>query len=379
MKNKHNIVVAGAGGIGEAVALILLEKSEVAPNVYIGDINLEQAKAVAENLNNWTTREIYAHPFLMPKNGISQEMKDIFTNGHIILDCLPGAIAPKMAGFAKEYDLHYANLTEYVKETDDIIKLAKDAEQGFVLQTGLAPGFINILGHGLFQKFCADYGVEKVDYISMKVGALTKNAVSPHYYGFTWSPVGVATEYLKDAIAVRKGKKVKLKSLSERDELLIDGVLYESDLTSGGAADLPDALAGKVKRLDYKTIRYNGHYRWVKKQLKKIKKKKNRINRLQKVMENTIPRVEDDLVLVYSSVEGKDAKGIYRKIEKTYAVRPALVGNKMLRAIQTTTAAPLAQVAELLLEKEGMKGIITQSMLDTEEFMNGTFVKAFYG
>ncbi len=378
MTTKHNIVVVGAGGIGEAVALILLEKSAVAPNIFIGDINLDQAKNVAANLQSWTTREIYAHPFHMPKEGMTQEMEDILNKGHIILDCLPGALAPKMAGYSKKYDLHYANLTEYVNETDQIIALAKDAKQGFVLQTGLAPGFINILAHQLFQKFCKDHGVEEVEHISMKVGALTEYAVSPHFYGFTWSPVGVATEYLKDAIAVRGGKKVTLKSLAERDHILIDGVLYESDLTSGGAADLPDALAGKVKSLDYKTIRYKGHYGWVKKQLKKLKKK-NRIARLQEVMENNIPRVENDLVLVYASVQGRDSNGILRKIEKAYSIRPVMVGNKMLRAIQTTTAAPLAQVAELLLEKKDLKGVITQSMLDTDEFMKGTFVKAFYG
>ena len=89
--------------------------------------------------------------------------------------------------------------------------------------------------------------------------------------------------------------------------------------------------------------------------------------------------MEDDVVLVYASVQGKDAQGVFRKIEKSYTVRPALVGNKKLRAIQTTTAAPLAQVAELLLDNKGMKGVITQSMLDEEQFMNGTFVKAFYG
>jgi len=35
--------------------------------------------------------------------------------------------------------MHYANLTEYVAETDEITAFAKNAETGFVLQTGLAP------------------------------------------------------------------------------------------------------------------------------------------------------------------------------------------------------------------------------------------------
>jgi saccharopine dehydrogenase-like NADP-dependent oxidoreductase len=70
----------------------------------------------------------------------------------IILDCLPGSQAPRIAG-AKDYELHYANLTEYVAETEKIKTLAKDATTGFILQTGLAPGYIDLLANGLFNNF----------------------------------------------------------------------------------------------------------------------------------------------------------------------------------------------------------------------------------
>jgi saccharopine dehydrogenase-like NADP-dependent oxidoreductase len=49
--------------------------------------------------------------------------------------------------------LHYANLTEYVAETEKIKTLAKDATTGFILQTGLAPGYIDLLANGLFNNF----------------------------------------------------------------------------------------------------------------------------------------------------------------------------------------------------------------------------------
>jgi hypothetical protein len=42
----------------------------------------------------------------------------ILRQGDIILDCLPGSQAPRIAEFAKDYELHYANLTEYVAETE---------------------------------------------------------------------------------------------------------------------------------------------------------------------------------------------------------------------------------------------------------------------
>src|SRR6185436_8273160 len=157
----------------------------------------------------------------------------------------------------------YANLTEYVQATDEIVEIARDAERGFLLQTGLAPGYINVLGHGLYQRFCREHGVEQVDLLEMRVGALTRTTRAPHYYGFTWNPRGVATEYVEPAVALRNFQRTTLRSLSERRSIVIDGVLYEEALTSGGAADLPLALQGKVRNLDYKTFRYPGHYEWI--------------------------------------------------------------------------------------------------------------------
>ena len=62
-----------------------------------------------------------------------------------------------------------------------------------------------------------------------------------------------------------------------------------------------------------------------------------------------IPSVEDDMVLVHASVDGFDAKGRRRMIEKAYFVEPLEINGKSLRAIQTTTAAPLCQSAMMLL------------------------------
>lgn len=86
--------------------------------------------------------------------------------------------------------------------------MAKDAKTGFVLQNGLTPGYIDLLANCFFQQFCSDFGVKKVDKLEMKVGPLTNHAVAPHYYGFTWSPMGVATKYLKNAITLRDFKKL---------------------------------------------------------------------------------------------------------------------------------------------------------------------------
>jgi saccharopine dehydrogenase-like NADP-dependent oxidoreductase len=64
-------------------------------------------------------------------------------------------------------------------------------------------------------------------------------------------------------------------------------------------------------------------------------------------------------------------------IEKAYFVEPLALNGKTLRAIQTTTAAPLCQSATMLLEGN-LKGVILQSQIDPDKFMSGNFVSRVY-
>jgi saccharopine dehydrogenase-like NADP-dependent oxidoreductase len=377
--NKHcTIIIAGAGGIAEAAGLLLMEWSAVPPTVFIGNRTLSKAQKVARWIEEGTTKPCSVKAFHLPGEGHTEEMKEILGQGDVILDCLPGSLAPKIARLAKDFHLHYANLTEYVAETMEIVTLAKDATTGFVLQTGLAPGYINILANLLFQQFCSDFEVDNVDKLELKVGALTAHAVAPHYYGFTWSPVGVATEYLKDTLALRDYKKTRLPSLSERATIIIDGITYEEDLTSGGAADLPDAFVKKVGFLDYKTLRYPGHYAWVEEQRTDPGNTHEAIAALQHKMETFIPHIEDDKIILYSAVEGKDKKGTLYRREIAKQIQPQTVGRHQLRAIQITTAVCLLQSAQLLVESH-CSGVVLQSQIDPKRFLNGNFIVPVFG
>jgi saccharopine dehydrogenase-like NADP-dependent oxidoreductase len=378
MKKHSTIIIAGAGGIAEAAGLLLAEWSEVTPTLYIGNRTLEKAQKTAKWIESGTTKPSTVHAFHLTADALSDEMRTIFQQADILLDCLPGGMAPKMARLAKAFHLHYANMTEYVAETNQIMDLALDADTGFVLQTGIAPGYIDVLAHGMFQQFCRDFGVDKVDKIEMKVGALTDHAVAPHFYGFTWSPIGVATEYVKDAIAIRDYKKTQLHSLSEKGTIIINGITYEDDLTSGGAADLPDFLEGKVRSLDYKTLRHPGHYAWVKTQLAAMRHELDPFAAFEREMQRVIPHVEDDRIVLYVAVEGKDASGTLRRRETARLILPQVVGKHKLRAIQTTTAAPMLQAAQMLLESE-RKGVVLQSRIEPASFLNGNFIVPVYG
>ena len=166
--------------------------------------------------------------------------------------------------------------------------------------------------------------------------------------------------------------------MSERALIIIDGIAYEEDLTSGGAADLPDALAKKVGFLDYKTLRYPGHYAWVEEQLVGLGNTLEDISTLQQKMEDSIPHIEDDNIILYAAVEGKDTKGILHRREIAKRIQPQTVGKHQLRAIQMATAVPLLQSAQLLLES-AYSGVLLQSQIDPKRFLKGNFIEPVYG
>jgi len=373
----HNILIAGAGGIGQATGLILACNTDIETNILLGDRYEDAANDAAKYVNE-NSESKKAEGFLLPSDGMTDAFKAKLEQADIILDCLPGSQAPRMAQYAHDYNCHYANLTEYVNETDQVTKIAEKSKMGFILQTGLAPGYINVIAHHLFKKFTEIHKVDKVDNIDMKVGALSRHARDPQFYAFTWSPIGVATEYIKDALVVENYETNTIPSLSATETILIEGIHYEDDFTSGGAADLPVALAGKVKNLNYKTLRFPGHYDWARKIISQTPDGSDKVEYLNKTMLDQIPSVEDDVVIVFASVKGKDHKGVLRAIEKSIHVYPSKVGKETLRAIQTTTAAPLCEAAMLLLSGQ-YSGPVFQSQIDTDSFLNGSFVSKVYG
>jgi saccharopine dehydrogenase-like NADP-dependent oxidoreductase len=369
----YRAFVAGAGGIGSAVALLLREVYDQKVDIYIGDINQNSIRSA----QGWIAKGGSSDGEIIGVD-MTGNWQEKLPPVDIVLDCLPGKFAPMLAAYSVENECHYVNLTEYVAETKQIMKLAKDASTGFGLQAGLAPGFVNILGKQLFEEFCQKYSVKQAQDLEMRVGALPRNSISPHFYGFTWSTIGVATEYVKAAEVVRNHQMITVPSLSGRRKLLVDGVWLEEDITSGGAADIPMAYKDVITNIDYKTLRYPGHWAWVDSLIEKCPEGIEKSTYLEQEMLRVVPTLEDDLVVVYAAVQGKDSNGLLRRIEASYQIEPIKIGEVTLRSIQSSTAAGMAEVARILLENRHA-GVLLQSQVDVTDFMTGPFVSEIYG
>ncbi len=97
------------------------------------------------------------------------------------------------------------------------------------------------------------------DSVRLRVGALPQYPSNALNYNLTWSTDGVINEYCEPCEAIVNGVLRDVPPLEEREEFSLDGVTYEAFNTSGGLGTLCETLEGKVRNLNYRTIRYPGH------------------------------------------------------------------------------------------------------------------------
>src|SRR5690606_38880784 len=140
---------------------------------------------------------------------------------------------------------------------DEQLKLdaeAKAAGVNIIPDCGLAPGMVSVLAaHG-----AAEFDL--VEKINIRVGGLPQEPKTPLKYQLVFSVEGLINEYIESARVIRDGKIAEVESMTELESLEFEGFPpLEAFQTSGGTSTLPDTFLGKVRDLDYKTIRYAGH------------------------------------------------------------------------------------------------------------------------
>ncbi|MBI3677322.1 MAG: saccharopine dehydrogenase family protein [Proteobacteria bacterium] len=287
--------------------------------------------------------------------------------GHdVVLSATPYHLTNTVADAAKRAGAHYLDLTEDVESTRHIKKLAEGAKTAFIPQCGLAPGFISIVANDLTLKF------EKLRDVNMRVGALP---VFPHNalkYNLTWSTDGLINEYCNPCESIRDGHRGEVPALEELEEFALDGTEYEAFNTSGGLGTLCDTLEGKVDNLNYKTVRYPGHRDIVKMLVRDLRLGMRR-DVLKDVLETAIPITYQDVVLIFVTVsgwrEGRLTQESYAK--KIYA---QTVGDRLMSAIQVTTACGICAMTDLLFEgKLPQKGFVRQEEARLSDFLNNRF------
>ncbi|WP_051209767.1 saccharopine dehydrogenase family protein [Gelidibacter mesophilus] len=342
------IAVLGLGKVGSLVATLLSSKYDVV------------------GMDRDETDDTF--PFTIKNGDVSNDdtIRKFLKDKQAVVSCLPYFLNIKIAQTAAEMGVHYFDLTEDVPTLNAIRDISKNSKAVLAPQCGLAPGFIGILGAGLYAEF------SEIRSVKLRVGALPLHPMGQLGYSFTWSAEGVINEYLNDAEVIHNGQRKMVSSLDDVETININGRQYEAFSTSGGLGTMCETLDGKVDTLNYKTMRYPGHRDGMKLLLYDLQLKNDR-KLAKEILNNALPLVDEDIVLVYAAVEGK-INGSLRRKEFSESYRKINLDGKDWRAISWTTACSISSVVDLV--SEGLlknKGFIKQEDIPLDVFLQSHY------
>ncbi|HEY4068429.1 MAG TPA: saccharopine dehydrogenase family protein [Burkholderiaceae bacterium] len=362
-----DILVIGGGKIGSVVAALLAATPE--SNGYRVTLADRSAAALAPH----TPDAAHRHPrlrTLVLDVGNPVALRDALHGRFAVLSAAPYHLTLGIARAARDAGVHYLDLTEDVASTHAIRALADGAASAFIPQCGLAPGFVSIVAADLARRF------DTLDSVRLRVGALPAYPSNALNYNLTWSTEGVINEYCEPCEAIVDGRVCSVPALEEREEFSLDGVLYEAFNTSGGLGTLCDTLAGQVRTLNYRTIRYPGHAAIMKALLNDLRLRDRR-EVLKDLLEQALPTTTQDVVIVFVTVAGWSDG---RLQQETYArkVYSHELAGEVRSAIQITTASSLCAMLDLLAEgKLPQRGFVRQEEVALEDFLANRFGRVY--
>ena len=353
------VAIVGAGKIGHMIADLLIHSGDY--QVAVIDKSVDQL----ERLKVASPVECLAIDVNDPE-AVAKALRGRFA----VLSAAPFQVTGKIAEAAAMAGVHYLDLTEDVANTRRVRALAATAKTAFIPQCGLAPGFITIVGYDLAKKF------DQLQDVRLRVGALPQYPSNALNYNLTWSTDGVINEYCEPCEEIANGELVNAPPLEEREEFSLDGVTYEAFNTSGGVGTLCETLRGKVRNLNYRTIRYPGHAA-IRKALLQDLRLRERRDVLKDILEHSLPTTLQDVVIVFVTVTGMK-KG--RLVQETYAnkIYGQTINDVERSAIQLTTAAGICGVLDLLAHKRlPQQGFIRQEDVPLQDFLANRFGRIY--
>lgn len=328
----HNVVVVGAGRVGRTIAHMLSAAGGY--SVRMADVRPDAAADVAAELPS-------AQAFAEPVTD-AEALRRALDGMQAVISAAPFAANPTIATVAAAAGVHYLDLTEDVAVTRAVTDIAQGAACAFIPQCGVAPGFVTLAGVFIAEQF------DEVDSLTLRVGALPDQPNNRLKYNLTWSTEGLVNEYLHPCEALRDGKLTHVAPLEAKEELLIDGVAYEAFTTSGGVGTLCRTYEGRVRRLDYKTIRYPGHLELIRFLVDDLGFR-DHPDDLVRIFQRSIPATNDDFVIV--SIRGLGTiDGRYEERTHWRKVDGRNIGGRFFTGIQVSTAAGVCGPLHLLLE-----------------------------
>jgi lysine 6-dehydrogenase len=353
------ILVLGAGRMGYGVAFDLAHSPAVEA-ITLADVNIELARAVADKLGSAKVmpRQIDVADF--------SKVVDLMRGHDAAISCVTYFYNEQLAQVAVEARVNFCDLggnNDVVARELALHEAAKAARINIIPDCGLAPGMVSVLAaHGAAR-------FDSLDAIHIRVGGLPQQPKPPLNYQLVFSVEGLLNEYIEPARVLRGGKIVTIASMTELESLEFAPLGHlEAFQTSGGASTLPESFLGRVRDLDYKTIRYPGHcekFRLLMElgltsskaiEVDGVSVKPRRL--LGEVLTKNLPADEPDYVLVRV-----EFCGVIDLVQQTlhYDILDRYDAETGLSAMMRTTAFPASIIAQMMASGEiREKGAIPQ-------------------
>jgi lysine 6-dehydrogenase len=357
-------LLIGAGMMGRAIAYDLSRRKEL-KEIILADRDPKRAKKITDWLRD--RRVVPRRLDVSARRAVRETMEGC----DVAISAVPYFFNLSLAEAAVKSGVHFCDLggnTQIVAAELALSEKAKKADVTLIPDCGLAPGLVNILAVAAIE------GIKEIDSVRIRVGGLPQRPHPPLDYQIVFSPHGLLNEYLEEATVIKDGRISEIPSLDGLEEISFPPPYenLEAFYTSGGSSTLPQTLLGRVRELDYKTIRYRGH-------LEKVFDEKPRFIDETKVVprELTVQLLtehltfdEPDVVLLRVTARG-------RREDRIQEVRYQMVDNydekTGLSAMMRTTGFPIAQVAFMLATgRIAARGALPQeSCVPTGEFLDG--------
>ncbi len=244
------ILVLGAGRMGLGAVYDLVRQPDV-ERVTVADAISGRAQRVASSAG------AKAVPLKLDVTEAGAAI-DVMRGHDAVLSCVVYELNAQLANAAVEARVNFCDLGGNNNVVAAELALDADARRAginIIPDCGLAPGMVAVLVAHAAARF------DKLDAIHIRVGGLPQNPKPPLDYQLVFSVEGLINEYVEPARIIRNGRIATVASMTEVEEIefpLPFGRL-EAFQTSGGTSTLPDTFLGRVRELDYKTIRYRGH------------------------------------------------------------------------------------------------------------------------
>jgi saccharopine dehydrogenase-like NADP-dependent oxidoreductase len=361
MAVKHRVLLLGAGKIGRMIARLLVDAEDF--DVMAGDLHGPALARIADRTGVGTI-EVDATDV----SALRRAMQDRDT----VLSALSFHHNAAVAEAALAAGVNYFDLTEDIETSLRVREIAAHARPGqvFMPQCGLAPGFISIVAHNLTQYF------DDVETVHMRVGALPQFPTGSLKYNLTWSTDGLINEYCNPCDAIHNGERTRVLPLEGLEQFSLDGVRYEAFNTSGGLGTLADTLAGKVRELNYKTVRYLGHRDHMILLVNELRLSERR-EVLKEILERAVPITFQDVVVTFCTVTGYRKGNLVQRSDARKIYHTELAGEAW-SAIQLTTASALCAVLDLHMQNGLAKqGFVRQEDVDFDQFIQNRFGRQY--